>query len=131
MSCLIRGGNSLFGTFRGLLVGTLLTAAILTSSCKIERRKTDAELGLNEQQSRGRAVYDAECIRCHEPYTRWGTHGPSLTGIYKRQYLPSGMPANDARVSDVILMGKAKMPSFRGKLSQQQVEDLLSYLKTL
>jgi len=28
-------------------------------------------------------------------------------------------------------MGKAKMPSFRGKLTPQQLEDLLSYLKTL
>lgn len=123
--------NSTTGAARFLRIGMVLAALVLACSCRIERRKSDAELGLNEQQSRGRAVYDAECIRCHEPYSRWGTHGPSLTGIYKKQFLPSGMPANDARVSDVVLMGKAKMPSFRGKLSQQQLEDLLAYLKTL
>jgi mono/diheme cytochrome c family protein len=126
-----RAGNSTLAALRLPLIGAFIAIVVLASACKIERRKTDAELGLNEQQSRGRAVYDAECIRCHEPYTRWGTHGPSLTGIYKKQFLPSGMPANDARVSDVILMGKAKMPSFRGKLTPQQVDDLLSYLKTL
>ncbi|HVP65068.1 MAG TPA: cytochrome c [candidate division Zixibacteria bacterium] len=131
MQYFCRGGNGTFAALRLAIVGALLAVLALTSGCKIERRKTDAELGLNEQQSRGRAVYDNECIRCHEPYTRWGTHGPSLTGIYKKQFLPSGMPANDARVSDVILMGKAKMPSFRGKLTPQQLEDLLSYLKTL
>ncbi len=131
MSYFFRRENGTLGAFRLLLVGMLIFVVALAPACKIERRKSDAELGLNEQQSRGRAVYDAECIRCHEPYSRWGTHGPSLTGMYKKQYLPSGMPANDARVSDVILMGKAKMPSFRGKLTEQQLEDLLSYLKTL
>jgi len=131
MSYLIRGEYGTFGVVRVLLTGTLFVVVVFAAACNIERRKTDAELGLNEQQSRGRAVYDSECIRCHEPYTRWGTHGPSLTGIYKKQYLPSGMPANDARVSDVVLMGKAKMPSFRGKLNQQQLQDLLAYLKTL
>lgn len=131
MSYFIRRGNCSFGAVQVLRIALTLVALMLACSCRIERRKSDAELGLNEQQSRGRAVYDAECIRCHEPYSRWGTHGPSLTGIYKKQFLPSGMPANDARVSDVVLMGKAKMPSFRGKLSQQQLEDLLAYLKTL
>ena len=126
-----RAGNGTFAALRLAIIGALITVVVLVSACKIERRKSDAELGLNEQQSRGRTVYDTECIRCHEPYTRWGTHGPSLTAIYKKQFLPSGMPANDARVSDVILMGKAKMPSFRGKLTPQQIVDLLSYLKTL
>jgi mono/diheme cytochrome c family protein len=131
MHFFIRAGNGTFAALRLAIVSALLASVTFASGCKIERRKSDAELGLNEQQSRGRAVYDAECIRCHEPYTRWGTHGPSLIGVYKKQFLPSGMPANDARVSDVILMGKAKMPSFRGKLTPQQLEDLLSYLKTL
>ena len=41
------------------------------------------------------------------------------------------MPVNDERLQDVILMGKAKMPSFRKTFTDQQVEDLLAYLKTL
>ena len=42
--------------------------------CQMERRKSDAELGLNPQQARGRYLYDQNCIRCHEPYSRWGVH---------------------------------------------------------
>ena len=41
------------------------------------------------------------------------------------------MPANDARVTDIILLGRAKMPAFQNKLTQQQFDDLLAYLHTL
>jgi mono/diheme cytochrome c family protein len=99
--------------------------------CQMERRKSDAELGLSLQQARGRHIYDQNCIRCHEPYTRWGLHGPSLKNLYKKPYLPSGMPVNDERLQDVILLGKAKMPSFRKAFTERQLEDLLAYLKTL
>ena len=109
----------------------LALALCLMAGCQAERRKSDAELGLNTQQARGRHIYDQQCIRCHEPYTRWGVHGPTLKGVYKKQFLPSGMPVNDDRLRDVILMGKSKMPSFRKSLSDHQVDDLLAYLKTL
>ncbi len=104
---------------------------LLMLGCQMERRKSDAELGLSPQQARGRYLYDQNCIRCHEPYSRWGVHGPSLKKLYKKPYLPSGMPVNDERLQDVILLGKAKMPSFRKTFTDRQVEDLLAYLKTL
>jgi mono/diheme cytochrome c family protein len=110
-------------------IASLLLIAL--SGCQAERRKSDAELGLTAQQARGRHVYDQQCIRCHEPYSRWGTQGPTLKGIYKKQFLPSGLPVNDDRMHDVIWMGKAKMPAFNRALSEEQIQDLLSYLKSL
>jgi len=112
------------------LVGLCL-CLLLGSGCQMERRKSDAELGLNPEQARGRVIYDQDCIRCHEPYSRWGTHGPSLKGLYKKPQLPSGMPVNDDRLADVILLGKAKMPAFANSLNPRQLQELLAYLKTL
>ena len=111
----------------------LTTVAILISTaCDVERRKSDAELGLTPQQAVGRKVYDSYCDRCHEPYSRRDKKGPSLKGIFKKQYLPvSGMPANDDRMSDIVLYGRSKMPGFGQVLNQQQVQDLLAYLHTL
>lgn len=106
-------------------------AVCLLTGCQMERRKSDAELGLDPQQARGRYIYDQQCVRCHEPYTKWGLHGPSLKNLFKKPYLPSGMPVNDERLRDVILLGRAKMPSFGKTLNDQQLNDLLSYLKTL
>lgn len=113
------------------MVGLILILASLFG-CKAERRKTDAELGLNEQQIAGRKIYDNYCDRCHEPYSTSGKQGPGLQGVFRQQYLPmSGLPANDERVSEIILYGRSKMPAYGQTLSPQQVKDLLAYLHTL
>lgn len=116
---------------RFFVVGLTVVLAALFG-CKVERRKSDAELGLNEQQIAGRKIYDNYCDRCHEPYSTSGKKGPGLQGVFRQQYLPvSGLPANDDRVSEIILYGRSKMPAFGQTLSPQQVKDLLAYLHTL
>jgi len=103
-----------------------------TLACDVQRRKSDAELGLNPQQAAGRRIYDAECDRCHEPYSTKGKKGPGLEGIFKNKYLSlSGLPANDERVTDIIWLGRKEMPAYNQKLSQQDLENLLAYLHTL
>lgn len=109
----------------------LLAALLALAGCEVERRKSDAELGLNPTQALGRRVFDGNCARCHEPYSKRGLHGPSLHDLYKKEFLPSGQPANDERISETILHGRAKMPAFDGTLTQKQVHALLAYLKTL
>ncbi len=112
-----------------LLAG--LALLILTGCESSGARKSDAELGLNPQQARGRKVYDTYCLNCHNPYSRGGRHGPSLMGLYKKAELPSGAPANDQRVSEAILKGRINMPGFGGRIGQQQLDDLLAYLHSL
>ena len=101
-------------------------------ACDVERRKSDAELGLNAQQSTGRKIYDSNCDRCHEPYSTRGKKGPGLKGVFQSKYLPiSGLPANDERVTDIIRLGRKEMPGYSQTLSQQDIEDLLAYMHTL
>ncbi len=109
-----------------------LLAALLLTGCDVERRKSDAELGLNPQQAAGRKIYDNYCDRCHEPYSTRGKKGPGLKGVFKNKYLSmSGLPANDERVGDIIRLGRHEMPAYSQTLSQQQLEDLLAYMHTL
>jgi len=111
----------------------ILVAALVSSvACDVERRKSDAELGLNPQQAAGRKIYDAECDRCHEPYSTRGKKGPGLKGVFQHKYLSlSGLPANDERVSNIMRMGRNEMPGYGQKLSDQDIQDLLAYLHTL
>ena len=121
------GSARRFGLFFSIAM-----ALILLSACNAERRKSDAELGLNPQQAAGRRVYDRYCDQCHEPYSTSGKKGPGLKGIFQKQYLSvSGLPANDDRVTEIIRFGRSKMPAFSQTLDQQQIQDLLVYMHTL
>jgi mono/diheme cytochrome c family protein len=122
--------NKGFVSFLISLALTLALASIV--ACDVERRKSDAELGLNAQQAAGRKIYDAECARCHEPYSTRGKKGPGLKGMFQNKFLSlSGLPANDERVSDIIRMGRKEMPGYSQKLNAQDLQDLLAYLHTL
>jgi|SRR5580704_3375047 mono/diheme cytochrome c family protein len=110
---------------------TCLAFATL-ASCDVERRKSDAELGLNAQQSAGRKIYDNYCDRCHRPDSTKGKKGPGLKGVFQHQYLPkTGLPANDERVGDIIRNGRPDMTGYGQVLSAQDMQDLLAYLHTL
>jgi mono/diheme cytochrome c family protein len=112
------------------LAGLLVLATI--SACDVQRRKSDAELGLSPQQSAGRRIYDDRCDRCHEPYSTRGKKGPGLQGVFQHKYLSlSGLPANDERVTDIIRLGRNEMPGYSQTLSSQDIQDLLVYLHTL
>jgi mono/diheme cytochrome c family protein len=115
-----------------LRVSVVILGLLALAGCDVERRKSDAELGLNPQQAAGRRLYDNYCDRCHEPYSSRGKKGPSLKGVFKKQYLSlSGLPANDERMTDIIKFGRAKMEGFGKVMSDQQIQDLLAYLHTL
>jgi mono/diheme cytochrome c family protein len=110
----------------------ILMLLLALFGCDVERRKSDAELGLNAQQAAGRKIYDKHCDRCHEPYSTRGKKGPGLKGVFQNKYLPlSGLPANDERVNDIIRLGRKEMPGYSQTLSQQDLEDLLAYVHTL
>jgi mono/diheme cytochrome c family protein len=113
------------------LSAIILIVITIFAACDTEPRKTDAELGLSPEQAYGRRVYDARCAECHYAYSKRDLRGPSLAGLFKHPYMKNGMPANDDRVTDIILLGRAKMPAFQQKLTPQQLEALMAYLHTL
>jgi mono/diheme cytochrome c family protein len=115
----------------GAILAAGLALAVLTG-CDVERRKSDAELGLNPQQATGRKIYDNYCDRCHRPDSTRGKKGPGLKGMFQHKYLPqTGLPANDDRVGDIIRNGRPDMTGYGQVLSAQDMQDLLAYLHTL
>ncbi len=108
-----------------------MAALAVIVSCSEPKPKSDAELGLTPQQAAGRRIYDERCLSCHSAYSNSGRNGPSLQGLFRKQYMKSGIPATDDRVRDVILIGRPMMPAFRNALTQQEADELLAYLHTL
>jgi mono/diheme cytochrome c family protein len=120
-----------YKTSLSVLTVLILVGLTALAGCEAEPRKSDAELGLTAQQAQGRRVYDARCAECHYAYSKRDLRGPSMHGLFQKQFMSSGIPANDDRVSDIILLGRAKMPGFQQKITQQQLQDLMAYLHTL
>ncbi len=89
--------------------------------------------------SAGAQLFQSEgCIGCHgNPNT-----APPLTGVYQSQVpLQSGgtVTADEAYLRESILSPQAKivkgygpiMPSFQGRLTDQQINDLIAYIESL
>ena len=78
----------------------------------------------------GESVYKAKCASCHGP------DGKGQTAIGKRlnlKDLTSGDVQNkhDSELKLIIQDGKGKMPAYKGKLTDEQIESLVTYLRAL
>ena len=78
----------------------------------------------------GQATYKAKCAACH------GADGKGQTGMgkaFKIRDLGSAevQKQSDEELSGIISNGKGKMPAYKGKLTDAQISDLVSYIRTL
>ncbi len=86
---------------------------------------------LTPQQAAGKHLYDVRCAHCHEDNDlNLKKVPPNLHGLFSQATLPSGAPATNAQIQQVILSGKGMMPSFNGRFTDQQMSALLAYLHT-
>ena len=114
---------------RGLfLIAALFSTAVLAGCDNTPPPKPLDQL--TTQEARGHAVFEAHCAVCHYDRVSKDLHGPPLRGVFKKQYLPSGAPANDDRVSATVLHGRSMMPA-QPQMDAQDLDDLLAYLHTL
>jgi mono/diheme cytochrome c family protein len=86
---------------------------------------------LTPEEARGQQVFASRCGRCHYANSDSALHGPGLFALYRRKYLRSGAPANDDRITDVILHGRGIMPAMGNSIDEEQLQALLAYLHTL
>ena len=115
---------------RGMLwLGAAMMAAAVAGCTKLPPPTPLSEL--NPQQMQGHEVYLARCAACHNDRSNDPLEGQSLRGIFKKQYLESGAPANDDRVMAAILYGRGMMPALGSTMTPDERQDLLAYLHTL
>ncbi len=70
-------------------------------------------------------TYKAKCAMCH------GADGSKSMMGAKPLNGPDVQKMSDADLTEAITNGKGKMPAYKGKLSDAQIKDLVSYIKTL
>jgi streptogramin lyase/mono/diheme cytochrome c family protein len=103
--------------------GSAAGATDLQRSIHIERYNVAATSG----PARGETLYYYKCWMCHNQYTK---SAPPLKDLFQRPRLLSGEPVNDGAVTNQIKNGSPRMPSFSPNLSDADLADLLSYLRS-
>jgi mono/diheme cytochrome c family protein len=112
-----------------LVLGAALV--FMLAGCGPSLGPSKAVSALTPEETQGRVVYGQLCASCHYADKTGDLHGPSLFGMFRKPYMPSGAPANDERVTAVILHGHGMMPGSEGQLNAEQLQALLAYLHTL
>ena len=78
----------------------------------------------------GAADYKAKCAGCHGADGKGDT---SMGKMMKIRDLGSAdvQSQSDADLANIITNGKGKMPKYDGKLTADQINDLVKYIRTL
>lgn len=99
--------------------------------------KASGRTALSPAAKAGKKVFDQNCAMCHYANQAKKKIGPGMKGILKNKELPySHRQATVANVREQIEKGNPQgkpmpMPPFGSKLSKAQIDELISYLKTL
>jgi mono/diheme cytochrome c family protein len=110
---------------RGLPLLAVLVALLASTACRSKGQLSSDEL-------EGQRLYDTHCYECHEnPHPDLHRVPPNLHGLFLRKSLPSGASATDEQVRKTIVEGRGTMPAFDRRLREEDVKDLVKYLRTL
>jgi len=108
---------------RILLAAAILTFAPACTEAEEENPDTDAILALSGDTANGKVAYDKSCANCHKADGSGDAslNYPSLAEHAKHE--------SDGEIVTVILDGEEAMPAFRASLSDQEVADILAYIR--
>ena len=109
-----------------LSLSAFVLVAAVASGVGAQKRRGDAP-----QAERGRAVYEARCVRCHGADGAGNTRmadiveSPDLTDpAWQRR-------RSNARMIASVTGGLGQMPAFRKRLTRQEIAAAVAYVRTL
>jgi|SRR5215475_827346 len=101
----------------------MLSAVLLLAACFVPFRSV-------ARTSPGEDIFKANCASCH------GADGAGKTTVGKVLKIrdlrsQDVQKQSDADLNQIIAKGNDKMPAYGGKLTKEQIEELVSYIREL
>lgn len=86
--------------------------------------------GSSRAQSAGETLFKSKCAACHGP------DGKAETNMGKALKIrdlgsAAAQSQSDGQLTEIVTKGKNKMPAFDGKLSKEQIGQLVEYVREL
>ena len=77
---------------------------------------------------RGREIFYYKCWFCHNEFAEGGA--PDLRTVYQRPKLVTGAAVSDEAIKSQIREGSTNMASYKYTLTDEDLNDLVSYIKS-
>ena len=105
------------------LVRVLVASAVLTGLVAFCS-------GSSQAQSAGETLFKTKCAACHGPDGKGEV--PMGKKLGARNLSSAEVQAqSDAQLTEVVTKGKNKMPAYDGKLTKEQIADLVAHIREL
>jgi mono/diheme cytochrome c family protein len=109
-----------------VIVAIFLTVATWSSSRSSQAQASEAEKNAASVHA-GEEIFIQNCHQCHAVFEGQYSVGPNLHLEMKKPH-----PKKSAvEIRAILKNGKGKMPSFADKLTEEDTDDLLAYIRTL
>ena len=106
-------------------------ARILGARAESSDISVPAQIPHQGNAEKGAALFKSKCVSCHFADKEESKHGPGLKNVLKKEKLPfSKRPSSIENIRKQLKTPFLTMPSFVS-LSEQEIADLIAYLKTL
>jgi mono/diheme cytochrome c family protein len=111
------------------LLGMAVAVVAQDPAAKPAPKKAAAAKG---SATKGKEVFDQKCGICHFADSDAKKIGPGLKGIAKRgTFTVNNNKVTDDTLKTWIENGDSLMPPFKDVLEEQQIRDVIAYVKTL
>jgi mono/diheme cytochrome c family protein len=111
------------------VLGISVAVAAQDPAAKPAPKKAAAAKG---SATKGKEVFDQKCGVCHFADSDAKKIGPGLKGISKRgTFTVNNNKVTDDNLKTWIENGDSLMPPFKDVLDEQQIRDVIAYVKTL
>ena len=120
-----------------IFLGSFLLAGIYTGPAALlfaqggsGTKQSGAEPKLTAEQARGENLFIQRCALCHlVRKLKFGAppiKGPILAGVFK-----GATPVKEKALRELIMKGTPNMPGYQYDFDSKEMDDLISYLKTM
>lgn len=108
-------------------VSVAVIAILLAQGAPMSQAQTGSVHPVSPKVRAGQAQFEKTCMQCHATVEGQVSFGPNLHGVLKGPH--SRKTTADVRLQ--IKNGKGKMPGFGEKLTAPEIDDIITYMKTL
>jgi mono/diheme cytochrome c family protein len=116
------------------ILGGVVVAAIAMHSLTASAQQAQSPTTLSATEKVGRKIFQTRCAMCHvgqDPATEFASDVAAGQQTTFGPLLSKAQAANEEKLREKIKNGGTRMPGYKLALSDQQIDQVIAFLKTV